>query len=109
MRDTESKICCFFFLIFGAVLSLFFDACGSDCSQSCKGIRNRIQMPANDFNFSWACMQDVGCDYKLGSGTRLDRCKVCGGDGSSCALNIFNYTKHYHGYGEWMIISVITS
>ncbi|XP_028401263.1 A disintegrin and metalloproteinase with thrombospondin motifs 18-like [Dendronephthya gigantea] len=43
--------------------------------------------------------KDVGCDYNLGSGRRLDRCKVCGGDGSSCALNIFNYTKAYRGYG----------
>ena len=28
----------------------------------------------------------VGCDLKVGSGQLVDRCGVCGGDGSSCPL-----------------------
>ncbi|CAB4015940.1 A disintegrin and metallo ase with thrombospondin motifs 6, partial [Paramuricea clavata] len=43
--------------------------------------------------------KEVGCDYSLGTGRRFDRCKVCGGDGSSCALNVVNYTKPHRGYG----------
>ena len=36
---------------------------------------------------STACggvFQPVGCDNVLGSGARYDKCRVCGGDGSSC-------------------------
>ena len=29
--------------------------------------------------------QPVGCDLRLDSGSRVDRCGVCGGDGSTCA------------------------
>lgn len=28
--------------------------------------------------------QHVGCDRVLGSDVREDRCRICGGDGSSC-------------------------
>ena len=45
-------------------------------------------------------MQEVGCDHNLESGKRLDRCGVCAGDGSSCGLNIVNYTKIHLGYGK---------
>ena len=30
------------------------------------------------------CFQHVGCDNILGSDAREDRCRVCGGDGSTC-------------------------
>lgn len=37
-------------------------------------------------------MQHVGCDHTLGSDVREDRCRVCGGDGSTCETieGIFN-------------------
>lgn len=39
-------------------------------------------------------LQHVGCDRILGSDMREDRCRVCGGDGSTCAAieGIFNDT-----------------
>ena len=45
------------------------------------------------------CVQ-AGCDHILGSNTRLDKCGVCGGDGSSCvmksgSLNISNYGYNF--------------
>lgn len=38
------------------------------------------------------CMQHVGCDRILGSDVREDRCRICGGDGSSCQVieGVFN-------------------
>lgn len=38
------------------------------------------------------CVQHVGCDKILGSDAREDRCRVCGGDGSSCEAieGVFN-------------------
>lgn len=30
------------------------------------------------------CSQHVGCDNILGSDAKEDRCRVCGGDGSTC-------------------------
>lgn len=30
------------------------------------------------------CLQPVGCDMMLGSSAREDKCRECGGDGSSC-------------------------
>lgn len=42
-------------------------------------------------NPAWPCnslvsglLQHVGCDRVLGSDVREDRCRICGGDGSSC-------------------------
>lgn len=37
-------------------------------------------------------MQHVGCDRILGSDVREDRCRICGGDGSSCQVieGVFN-------------------
>lgn len=32
------------------------------------------------------CLQDVGCDGVLGSGTVVDQCGVCGGEGASCRV-----------------------
>ncbi|XP_048832964.1 A disintegrin and metalloproteinase with thrombospondin motifs 10 isoform X1 [Brienomyrus brachyistius] len=44
----------------------------------------------------------VGCDRILGSDTREDRCRVCGGDGSSCEVveGIFNDSLPEGGYEE---------
>ncbi|XP_078482068.1 papilin-like [Ciona intestinalis] len=46
-----------------------------------------------------AC-QEVGCDMMLGSGLREDRCRECGGDGSSCyhATGIFSTSGLRKGY-----------
>ena len=45
------------------------------------------------------CIQ-AGCDHILGSTTRLDKCGVCGGDGTSCvmksgALNVSSYGYNF--------------
>ena len=53
--------------------------------------------------FCSAYAQEVGCDYNLNTGTEFDRCKVCGGDGSSCALNVVNYTKIHLKSGKEII------
>ncbi|XP_063056780.1 A disintegrin and metalloproteinase with thrombospondin motifs 10 isoform X2 [Engraulis encrasicolus] len=44
----------------------------------------------------------VGCDRILGSDVREDRCRVCGGDGSSCSAieGLFNDTLLEGGYEE---------
>lgn len=34
--------------------------------------------------FVLICSQHVGCDNILGSDAKEDRCRVCGGDGSTC-------------------------
>lgn len=34
--------------------------------------------------FALICSQHVGCDNILGSDAKEDRCRVCGGDGSTC-------------------------
>lgn len=34
--------------------------------------------------FLLICSQHVGCDNILGSDAKEDRCRVCGGDGSTC-------------------------
>lgn len=39
---------------------------------------------AHYFLPSFFFLQHVGCDRVLGSDVREDRCRVCGGDGSSC-------------------------
>lgn len=41
----------------------------------------------------------VGCDFKLQSGLKYDRCAVCGGNSSTCSLIHGTYTKNYHGFG----------
>ena len=33
---------------------------------------------------SYLLLKHVGCDKRLGSDTREDKCRVCGGDGSTC-------------------------
>ena len=32
-------------------------------------------------------LTQLGCDGRLNSGVKTDRCGMCGGDGSSCKLN----------------------
>lgn len=49
------------------------------------------------------CFQHVGCDNILGSDAREDRCRVCGGDGSTCDAieGFFNDSLPRGGeYGE---------
>ncbi|VDD89911.1 unnamed protein product [Enterobius vermicularis] len=43
----------------------------------------------------------AGCDHRLGSDVRRDRCGICGGDNSSCRLvtGTYNQRGHY-GYTE---------
>uniref|UniRef100_A0A8C2A9T7 ADAM metallopeptidase with thrombospondin type 1 motif, 10 n=1 Tax=Cyprinus carpio TaxID=7962 RepID=A0A8C2A9T7_CYPCA len=44
----------------------------------------------------------VGCDRILGSDVREDRCRICGGDGSSCQVieGVFNDSLSEGGYEE---------
>ncbi|XP_067872497.1 A disintegrin and metalloproteinase with thrombospondin motifs 10 [Heterodontus francisci] len=44
----------------------------------------------------------VGCDHTLGSDVKEDRCRVCGGDGSTCETieGIFNGSSPQGGYVE---------
>ena len=43
------------------------------------------------------CVQ-AGCDHILGSNTRLDKCGVCGGDGSSCVMKSGSMNISTYGY-----------
>ena len=49
----------------------------------------------------------VGCDKKLLSGKLLDRCLICGGDGSSCVLIKGLYNKNYRVYGKIKMASTV--
>ena len=49
----------------------------------------------------------VGCDKKLMSGKLLDRCLICGGDGSSCVLIKGLYNKNYRVYGKFKMASTV--
>ncbi|XP_062308696.1 A disintegrin and metalloproteinase with thrombospondin motifs 10 [Osmerus eperlanus] len=48
----------------------------------------------------------VGCDRILGSDVREDRCRTCGGDGSSCEVveGVFNDSLPEGGYEEVVVI-----
>ncbi|XP_060676616.1 thrombospondin type-1 domain-containing protein 4-like [Hemiscyllium ocellatum] len=48
----------------------------------------------------------AGCDGTLGSGTRPDRCGVCGGDGSSCELVFGLFEDSQVNVGYHRIISI---
>ncbi|ESP03330.1 hypothetical protein LOTGIDRAFT_237756 [Lottia gigantea] len=54
---------------------------GTDCSVKQKGVC-----------LAGRCMK-VGCDGIIGSGTKLDRCGICNGNGNSCRLVAGVYTK----------------
>ncbi|XP_048353725.1 A disintegrin and metalloproteinase with thrombospondin motifs 10-like [Sphaerodactylus townsendi] len=56
---------------------------------------------SNDICVSGEC-KHVGCDRILGSDTKEDKCRVCGGDGSSCETieAIFNHSLPEGGYEE---------
>lgn len=43
-----------------------------------------VRFPLFDTLNILLCFQHVGCDNILGSDAREDRCRVCGGDGSTC-------------------------
>lgn len=45
-------------------------------------------------------LQKVGCDRQFGSEKVYDRCLLCGGNGSLCALTEATYTKNYRVYGK---------
>lgn len=44
--------------------------------------------------------QSVGCDSKLDSGLKHDRCAVCGGDSSACTLVSGEYTLNWRKWGK---------
>lgn len=51
-----------------------------------------LQGPTRMANIALLLFQHVGCDRVLGSDAKEDKCRVCGGDGSSCETieGIFN-------------------
>ncbi|MPC22683.1 A disintegrin and metalloproteinase with thrombospondin motifs 5 [Portunus trituberculatus] len=60
------------------------------------------------FRDSVHCLAKVGCDLVLGSQREVDKCGVCGGDGSSCNKPSYNWNKRASGScsascggGEW--------
>uniref|UniRef100_A0A8C8RTK6 Peptidase M12B domain-containing protein n=1 Tax=Pelusios castaneus TaxID=367368 RepID=A0A8C8RTK6_9SAUR len=56
---------------------------------------------SNDICVNGEC-KHVGCDRVLGSDLKEDRCRVCGGDGSTCETieGIFNHSLPEGGYEE---------
>ncbi|XP_077187653.1 A disintegrin and metalloproteinase with thrombospondin motifs 10 isoform X1 [Paroedura picta] len=56
---------------------------------------------SSDICVSGEC-KHVGCDRVLGSDTKEDKCRVCGGDGSSCETieGVFNQSLPEGGYEE---------
>ena len=36
----------------------------------------------------FSCFQSVGCDGKLSSSAKFDKCRVCGGDGTTCHTTV---------------------
>lgn len=56
---------------------------------------------SNDICVNGEC-KHVGCDRVLGSDAKEDKCRVCGGDGSSCETieGIFNQSLPEGGYEE---------
>uniref|UniRef100_A0A8C0ZK28 ADAM metallopeptidase with thrombospondin type 1 motif 10 n=1 Tax=Cyanistes caeruleus TaxID=156563 RepID=A0A8C0ZK28_CYACU len=56
---------------------------------------------SNDICVNGEC-KHVGCDRVLGSDSKEDKCRVCGGDGSSCETieGIFNHSLPEGGYEE---------
>ena len=59
---------------------------------------------------NFLAIQPVGCDHKLDSGVKYDRCAVCGGDSSTCTYVSSNYTKNWFEWGKnWQkIIYLVT-
>ncbi|CDW53015.1 protein mig c; protein mig b; protein mig a [Trichuris trichiura] len=65
--------------------------------------------PCDAFNYD-ICVEGyclpVGCDNKLGSALKEDRCRVCGGDGSTCKTveGFFDETDLKPGYHDVIVI-----
>ena len=38
-------------------------------------------------------LKEIGCNLEVGSMVKLDKCGVCGGDGSSCRLSRFGWKR----------------
>ncbi|XP_027021347.1 A disintegrin and metalloproteinase with thrombospondin motifs 15a [Tachysurus fulvidraco] len=59
---------------------------------------------------SGVCVQGkcskAGCDGKLGSSKKFDKCGVCGGDNKSCKKISGLFTKPIHGYNFVVILPV---
>ncbi|XP_032068208.1 A disintegrin and metalloproteinase with thrombospondin motifs 10 [Thamnophis elegans] len=60
---------------------------------------------SHDICVSGEC-KHVGCDRILGSDTKEDKCRVCGGDGTTCETieGIFNHSLPDGGYEEVILI-----
>ena len=50
--------------------------------------------------------QQVGCDKVLGSRAVEDKCRVCGGDGSTCSTHRHTVVKQMNqsGDGQWLTL-----
>lgn len=59
----------------------------------------RINVKVN-VSFQFVCvfaLQKVGCDNKLGSSMKRDRCGVCGGDNFTCRTVTGSYNNARYG------------
>ncbi|XP_072570963.1 A disintegrin and metalloproteinase with thrombospondin motifs 6 isoform X4 [Paramormyrops kingsleyae] len=65
----------------------------------------RCQADSLDICINGEC-KHVGCDNILGSDAKEDRCRVCGGDGSTCEVTegLFNDSLPRGGYMEVVLI-----
>ena len=53
------------------------------------------------YRFFFSTDKAVGCDHGFESGTRKDRCAVCGGNGETCKFEKSSYTKDHRSYGKF--------
>nr|XP_027227919.1 papilin-like [Penaeus vannamei] len=55
---------------------------------------------------AWAAVMPIGCDRKLGSTAKEDKCRICGGDGSTCNTIKGTFTKEILtvGYNDIFLI-----
>jgi len=84
-----------------------FDKCKLACVSGWKGyffgnVKDSTRCGQGPFVYD-VCVEGkcnkVGCDWQFGSEKVYDRCLLCGGNGSLCALTEATYTKNYRVYG----------
>ncbi|KAK2556766.1 A disintegrin and metalloproteinase with thrombospondin motifs 6 [Acropora cervicornis] len=84
-----------------------FDKCKLACVSGWKGyffgnVKDSTRCGQGPFVYD-VCVEGkcnkVGCDWQFGSEKVYDRCLLCGGNGSLCALTEATYTKNYRVWG----------
>lgn len=59
-------------------------------------------------HFPFISHKHVGCDRVLGSDTKEDKCRVCGGDGSTCETieGVFNHSLPDGGEDDFVTLQI---